>query len=81
MTMAPNSRTPTLPYTLQQNGTIEMKNRTFIEAERTMLDEYKTSDHFWVEAVNTACHAINHLYLHKMLYKTSTQPEVLLKTR
>jgi hypothetical protein len=36
-----------------------------------MLDDYKTSDLFWCEAVNTACHAINHLYLHKKLKKTS----------
>ncbi len=35
------------------------------------LDEYKTSDQFWVEAVNTACHAINRLYLHKILKKTA----------
>jgi hypothetical protein len=35
-----------------------------------MFDEYKTSDRFWVEAVNTACHATNHLYLHKLLKKT-----------
>jgi hypothetical protein len=38
---------------------------------RIMLDEYKTSDLFWYEAVNTACHAINRLYLHKKLKKTS----------
>jgi hypothetical protein len=37
---------------------------------RTMLDEYKTSDWFWVEAVNMACHTTNHLYLHKFLKKT-----------
>nr|AAT81710.1 putative polyprotein [Oryza sativa Japonica Group]ABF97617.1 retrotransposon protein, putative, Ty1-copia subclass [Oryza sativa Japonica Group] len=37
---------------------------------RTMLDEYKTSDRFWAEAVNTACHAINRLYLHHLLKKT-----------
>jgi hypothetical protein len=36
-----------------------------------MLDEYKTPNIFWCEAVNTACHAINHLYLHKKLKKTS----------
>jgi hypothetical protein len=35
-----------------------------------MLDEYKTSDHFWAEAINTACHAINRLYLHRLLTKT-----------
>jgi hypothetical protein len=37
---------------------------------RTILDEYKTSDQFWVEAINTTCHAINRLYLHKLLKKT-----------
>ena len=38
---------------------------------RTMLDEYKTPYIIWCDAVNTACHAINHLYLHKKLKKTS----------
>jgi hypothetical protein len=59
------------PYTPQQNGVAERKNRTLIEMARTMLDEYKTSDRFWAEAVNTACHATNWLYLHKLLKKTS----------
>src|SRR5438128_2276186 len=59
------------PYTPQQNGVVERKNRTLIEAARTMLDEYKTSDQFWAEAVNTACHAINRLYFHKILKKTA----------
>jgi hypothetical protein len=36
-----------------------------------MLDEYKTSDQFWAKAINTACHATNRLYLHKLLKKTS----------
>jgi hypothetical protein len=59
------------PYTPQQNGVAKRKNRTLIEMTRTMLDEYKTSDQFWAEAINTACHATNHLYLHKLLKKTS----------
>jgi transposase InsO family protein len=46
-------------YTTQQNGVAERKNRTLIESTRTMFDEYKTSDRFWVEAINTTCHAIN----------------------
>jgi hypothetical protein len=58
------------PYTPQQNGIIERKNRTLIEAARTILDEYKTPNLFWAEAINTACHAANHLYLHKYLNKT-----------
>jgi hypothetical protein len=58
------------PYAPQLNGVAERKNRTLIEMARTMLDEYKTSDRFWAEAVNTACHAINRLYLHRLLKKT-----------
>src|SRR5438034_2119181 len=70
------------PYTPQQNGVVERKNRTLIEAARTMLDEYKTSDQFWAEAVNTPCHAITRLYLHKILKKmayellTGNKPKV-----
>jgi transposase InsO family protein len=60
-----------VPYTPQQNGVVERKKRTLIEAARTMLDEYKTPDNFWAEAVNTACHAINRLYLHKIYKKTA----------
>jgi hypothetical protein len=40
---------------------------------RTMLDEYKTSDWFWVEEINTACYSINRLYLHRILKKTSCE--------
>jgi hypothetical protein len=50
---------------------VERKNRTLIDMARTMLGEYKTPERFWSEAVNTACHAINRLYLHRLLKKTS----------
>jgi transposase InsO family protein len=59
------------PYTPQQNGVAKRKNRTLIEMARTMLDEYKTLDQFWVEAINMGCHATNLLYHHKLLKKTS----------
>jgi transposase InsO family protein len=52
------------PYTPQQNGVVERKNRTLIDMARTMLGEFKTPERFWSEVVNTACHAINRLYLH-----------------
>jgi transposase InsO family protein len=51
-------------YTPQQNGVVERKNRTLLDMERTMLDEYKTPDRFWDEAINTVCYSINWLYLH-----------------
>ena len=35
-----------------------------------MLDKYKKPDSFWAEAINTACHAINRLYIQKYLGKT-----------
>ena len=59
------------PYTPQQNGIVERKNRTLIEMARTMLDEYKTPRKLWPEAIDTACHIINRVYIHKLLNKTS----------
>ena len=38
---------------------VERKNRTLIEAARTMLEESKLPTYFWVEAINTACYTQN----------------------
>jgi transposase InsO family protein len=59
------------PYTPQQKSVVERKNRTLMDMARTMLEEYKASYHFWVEAINTACYSISRLYLHRILKKTS----------
>ena len=40
------SRTP------QQNGVVERKNRSLVQAARIMLEESKLPTYFWVEAVN-----------------------------
>jgi hypothetical protein len=40
---------------------------------RTMLGEYKMPEWFWSEVVNTTCHAINQLYLHHLLKKTTCE--------
>jgi hypothetical protein len=50
---------------------VERKNRTLLDMARTMLDEYKTPDRFWAEAINIAFYSINRLYLHQILKKTS----------
>jgi hypothetical protein len=50
---------------------VERKNKTLLDMARTMLDEYKTPDQFWAEAINIACYSINRLYLHRILKNTS----------
>ena len=47
------------PRTPHQNGVVERKNRTLIEAARTMLEESKLPTYFWAEAINTACYTQN----------------------
>ncbi|GKA99725.1 retrovirus-related pol polyprotein from transposon TNT 1-94 [Tanacetum coccineum] len=47
------------PYTPEQNGVAERKNRTLIEAARTMMNGSVLSKHFWTEAVRIACYTQN----------------------
>ncbi|GKA04937.1 putative ribonuclease H-like domain-containing protein [Tanacetum coccineum] len=56
--------------TPQQNRVVERKNRTLIEAARTMLAELKLPTTFWAEAVNTACYVQNRVLVIKPYYKT-----------
>ena len=52
------------------DGVVERKNKTLITLARAMLDDYGTSEKFWAEAINTACHASNRVYPHRLLKKT-----------
>ncbi|GJR70777.1 putative ribonuclease H-like domain-containing protein [Tanacetum coccineum] len=52
------------------NGVAERKNRTMIEAERTMLIDSKLPTTFWAEVVNTACYVLNRVLGIKPLNKT-----------
>src|SRR5213080_979600 len=36
-----------------------------------MLNEYRTLERFWADAINTACYASNRLYLHRLLKMTA----------
>ena len=58
------------PRTPQQNGVAERKNRTLIEAARTMLSDSKLPITFWAEAVNTACYVLNRVLTVKKHNKT-----------
>ena len=57
-------------YTPQQNGVAERKNRTLMDMARSMLAEFKSPYNFWAEAISTACHSSNRIYLRKILDKT-----------
>ncbi|GKG11585.1 putative ribonuclease H-like domain-containing protein, partial [Tanacetum coccineum] len=39
----------------QQNGVVERRNRTLVEAVRTMLIFSKTPEFLWAGAISTAC--------------------------
>ncbi|GJS15930.1 ribonuclease H-like domain-containing protein [Tanacetum coccineum] len=56
--------------TPQQNGVTERKNRTLIEAARTMLVDSKLPTTFWAKAVNTACYVLNRVLVIKPHNKT-----------
>ncbi|GKC93525.1 putative ribonuclease H-like domain-containing protein, partial [Tanacetum coccineum] len=56
--------------TPQQNGVAERKNRTLIEAARTMLADSKLPTMFWTEAVSTACYVLNRVLVTRPYNKT-----------
>ncbi|GKE98102.1 retrovirus-related pol polyprotein from transposon TNT 1-94 [Tanacetum coccineum] len=59
-----NARTP------QQNRVAERKNRTRIEAARTILADSFLPNTFWAKAVSTACYVLNRVLVSKPHNKT-----------
>nr|GEW23945.1 hypothetical protein [Tanacetum cinerariifolium] len=62
-----NARTP------QQNGVAKKRNRTLIEAARTMLADTKLPVTFWAEAVNTASYVQKRVLVNKSQNKTPNE--------
>ncbi|XP_073287691.1 uncharacterized protein [Primulina huaijiensis] len=67
------------PKTPQQNGIAERKNRTLQEMARVMLSSKNISKRFWAEALNTACHISNRVYLRSG--STMTSYEIIMGKR
>ncbi|GJR81019.1 retrovirus-related pol polyprotein from transposon TNT 1-94 [Tanacetum coccineum] len=59
-----------VPRTPQQNGVVERRNRTLVEAARTMLIFSKAPMFLWAEAVATACYTQNRSLIHTRHNKT-----------
>jgi len=49
----------TKPYTPQQNGVVERRNRTAVEMARCLLKSKGVPEEFWGEAVSTAVYLLN----------------------
>ncbi|GJX95880.1 retrovirus-related pol polyprotein from transposon TNT 1-94 [Tanacetum coccineum] len=56
--------------TPQQNGIVERRNRTLVEAARTMMIFLKAPMFLWAEAVATACYTQNRSLIHTRHNKT-----------
>nr|GEY48028.1 Gag-Pol polyprotein [Tanacetum cinerariifolium] len=59
-----------VPRSPQQNGVVERRNRTLMEAARTMLIFAKAPLFLWPEAVATACYTLNRSLIHMLHRKT-----------
>nr|GFA28848.1 integrase, catalytic region, zinc finger, CCHC-type, peptidase aspartic, catalytic [Tanacetum cinerariifolium] len=60
----------TVPKTPQKNGVVERRNRTLVEAARTMLIFSKTLMFLWAKVVATACYTKNRSLIHTRHHKT-----------
>nr|GEU63159.1 retrotransposon protein, putative, unclassified [Tanacetum cinerariifolium] len=51
------------PRTPEQNGIVKRRNRTLVEAARTMLSAFKLPIFFWAKAIATACYTQNRSFI------------------
>nr|GEW42743.1 hypothetical protein [Tanacetum cinerariifolium] len=56
--------------TPKQNGVVERRNRTLVEAARTMLIFLRASLFLWAEAIATSCFTQNRFIIHRRFNKT-----------
>nr|GEV18057.1 hypothetical protein [Tanacetum cinerariifolium] len=56
--------------TPQENGVVERRNRTLVDAARTMLIFSRAPLFLWAEAIATACFTQNHSIIHHRFNKT-----------
>jgi transposase InsO family protein len=68
----------TVGYCPEQNGIAERRNRTLMEAARTMLSEANLPKRFWAEAIHTANYVTNRIVQRE---KGKSSYEMLLKKK
>nr|GEU37728.1 retrovirus-related Pol polyprotein from transposon TNT 1-94 [Tanacetum cinerariifolium] len=72
-----NARTP------EQNGVVEIRNRTLVEVARTMLSASKLPLFFWAEAIATTCYTQNRSIIiptpDKTVYRIINDKKPLIK--
>ncbi|GJR30825.1 retrovirus-related pol polyprotein from transposon TNT 1-94 [Tanacetum coccineum] len=59
-----------IAHTPQPNGVVKRRNRTLVQAARTMLIFSKTPNFLWAEAIATACFTQNRSIVHTRYNKT-----------
>ena len=65
----------TTSYNPQQNGVAERKNRTLLDASRSMLQVAGLQNKFWQEAISTTCYLQNRSP-HKVLAYSHISPKL-----
>ena len=60
----------TAPYSPQQNGVVERRNRTLMEMTRSMLKATKVPNYMWGEAIRHATYIINRVSTRALMNQT-----------